>query len=120
MAREKVGSDLMQVRFPDGTFDLIDAVSDNRSCFIRDAVSAALGGGGVRRVPRKKNSNVSSGRGADAAVLLEALRKRSMSSREAEKLMGWLGLRYANAEKRLLQDGSVYSDGGILVAVSDV
>lgn len=44
MAREKVGSDLMQVRFPDGTFDRIAATGISRPRFIRDAVEAALGG----------------------------------------------------------------------------
>lgn len=47
MARPKVGSDVMPVRFPDGTFARIDAVSGNRSEFIRLAVERALAGGGL-------------------------------------------------------------------------
>jgi hypothetical protein len=49
MARRKVGGDVLQVRFFDGTLERIDAVHGNRSEFIRDAVEAALSaGGGVR------------------------------------------------------------------------
>ena len=44
MARDKIGSDLMQVRFPDGTFSQIDATGISRPEFIRDAVDAVLRG----------------------------------------------------------------------------
>lgn len=50
MARDKIGDDLMQVRFPDGTFDRIDELGSNRSEFIRCAVEDALA------VSPKKNS----------------------------------------------------------------
>lgn len=75
MARDKIGSEVMQVRFPDGTFDRIDAAASNRSEFVRDAVAGALadmevplgigGSGGGERAgdavpyltgPPKKNS----------------------------------------------------------------
>lgn len=136
MAREKVGDDVMKVRFGDGTFDRIDAVSGNRSEFIRGAVEAALGGAyePVKKidmpasepvethtlpVPQKKNSIVPSPkvgkaytkpvspRAADIEALRALIGEKRLTSRQAEQAMGWLGLRYANAEKGLLQSGGV-------------
>lgn len=53
MAREKVGDDVMTVRFSDGTFSRIDAAAGDgkRSEFIRAAVEAALGGSGPKVSP---------------------------------------------------------------------
>ena len=64
MARDKIGSEVMQVRFPDGTFDRIDAAASNRSEFVRDAVErhlvgtidAAPGVWETSATPPKKNS----------------------------------------------------------------
>lgn len=166
MAREKIGSDLMQVRFPDGTFERIAATGISRPRFIRDAVEAALSGGpaaplnpayadvdpaallpkvvpAAKAVPQKKNSIVRppelddpivspddprmidpptkrdpapTGRQADAAAVLAVIRSKPMSSRQVEAAMGWLGLRYSNAEKLLLRSGAVAVVDGHLVA----
>lgn len=56
MAREKVGSDLMQVRFPDGTFDRMDAFGVPRPQLIRYAVEMVLDGKVPYATPPKKNS----------------------------------------------------------------
>lgn len=140
MAREKIGSDVMQVRFPDGTFAAIDAVCSNRSEFIRYAVAEALKAGSgqraktdapaiaeraVKEVPAKRlrskknfdgQAVSTDGLRPDAAALLEALRKKRMSPKDAEKAMGWLGLRYSKAEGQLLLAGVVRVEGGVLVA----
>lgn len=127
------------LKLPVGTLASIDAVATNRSEFVRDAIGVALVDIGIpdstpktvaasnmRKVDTapvvKKNSlqipvsevSVPSGRQADAAVVLVALRKRSMSSRDAEKSMAWLGLRYLNAEKLLLSSGAVAVVDGLL------
>lgn len=119
MPRERIGGDLMQVRFPDGTFAAIDAVATVRSEFIRGAVADALDGPGrIKRAPKKSEiraTSVPSPREADKAALLEALRARRMSSREAEAAMGWPGLRYRNAERDLMASGKVLAQGGVLV-----
>ncbi|WP_416558555.1 ribbon-helix-helix domain-containing protein [Phaeobacter sp. JH20_02] len=51
----------------------------------------------------------------DAVVLLAALRKKSMTSRQAKAEMGWLGLRYENAERVLLSEGSAAVVNGVVV-----
>ena len=51
----------------------------------------------------------------DAVVLLSALRQKRMASREAEKSMGWLGLRYSKAERSLIGAGLVAVVDGVLV-----
>jgi Arc/MetJ-type ribon-helix-helix transcriptional regulator len=142
MAREKIGDDVMQVRFPDGTFARIDEVSSNRSEFIRYAVDKALKAGSgqrpktdvpaiaeraVKEVPAKRvrsekkidGQAVSDGLRPDAKVLLEALRGKRMTSRDAEKAMGWMGLRYSKAEGQLLLAGAIRVEGGVLVAGDD-
>ena len=142
MPRGKIGDDVMKVRFGDGTFARIDAVASNRSEFIRGAVEAALGGDTTsvekpasvpvrKSVPQKKNSIVPSsdkaavnpklaaapsGRQADAAAVLGVIRSKRLTSRQAEAEMGWLGLRYANAEKLLLSSGAAAVVDGHLVA----
>lgn len=57
-----------------------------------------------------------SGRQADAAAVLEVIRSKPMSSRQVEAAMGWMGLRYANAEKLLMRSGAVAVVDGHLVA----
>lgn len=167
MPREKIGDDVMQVRFPDGTFSRIDAIASNRSEWIRDVVLSVLMMGDaagavvsklkeitgddapatpeiVKRavqmpddpasgetacdlvrpgeaipIPRKgrdgQKVDIADLR-PDAVVLLGALRKKPMGSRDAEKAMGWLGLRYSKAEKQLIGLGLVRQENGILVA----
>lgn len=54
MARAKVGSDMGQFRFPDGTFGRIEALGVSRPDFVRDAVLDRLKwaeGGSERDVP---------------------------------------------------------------------
>ena len=137
MGREKIGDDVMQVRFPDGTFDGIDKFNPNRSEFIREVVLRELvvrsGGDGMKRsaLPAKpvagpkKNSLKGSGskvsaRDADKAVLLNLVRGKLFRSHEARKrleALGWLGLRYDNAERALLSSGALKVEGGLLVVV---
>mgnify|MGYP003644563541 CR=1 FL=1 len=78
------------------------------------------GVGGAPDMPpdTKKNSLQSSGikQTPDHEVLLSALRVKSRSSRDLEKQMAWLGLRYSNAEKSLMGRGLIAVVGGMLVA----
>lgn len=130
------------LKLPEGCLGRIDAVASNRSEFIRDAVEAALGGDTTlvekpasiparKAVPQKKNSIVPpsdktevkpklaaapSGRQADAAAVLGVIRSKRLTSRQVEAEMGWLGLRYANAEKLLLSSGAAAVVDGHLVA----
>ena len=134
MARPKVGSDVMPVRFPDGTFAAIDAVSGNRSEFIRRAVARSLCGGGLPDkgkgvgLERLKVSDapkaVSAGRrmdgdirSGDKAALLALVRENMLNSRAAAKRLGWPGLRYRNAEKALMDEGRLMVVDGFLEAV---
>lgn len=39
-----------------------------------------------------------------------------MSSRDADRAMGWMGLRYSKAEGQLLLAGLIRLEGGLLVA----
>lgn len=113
MGRGRVGDDLMPVRFPDGTFERIDALGGNRSEFIRDAVSAALGDVvRDRAVVGEKNSNEGSDLSADALELFGVVSVSPISSRDLEKKFSWLGLRYSKAEAALLSsDLAEVSDG---------
>jgi len=108
----------------------VEAVSPNRSEWIRDVLLSALdawegvdGGGETKselvrpgeavRIPRGlKPANLR----PDALVLLGAIQKKRMTSRQAEAELGWLGLRYANAEKALILEGLVALQDGVLVA----
>lgn len=82
--RLKVGSDLIQVRFPDGTFQRMDAVCGNRSEFIRDAVEAALCAARGEKVPVSAvEVPVSAERVAKPAVKPVVGPGRAMSDREA-------------------------------------
>lgn len=134
---------IYSVRFEPELMDRVDAQDVGRSEFIRDAVEAALGVSSdpvakintpkvipVRKpAPQKKNSIVPpsdeksevmtaapSGRQADAAAVLEVVRSKPQSSRQVEAAMGWMGLRYANAEKLLMRSGAVAVVDGHLVA----
>lgn len=143
MARKKIGDDVMPVRFPDGTFERIDAIADNRSDFIRGAVLNALGSDRVEchgdvtievplpRVVRKSPSEKpdrpkknfdrqpvkKDGLRPDAEVLLASVRKNRWTSRQHENALGWLGLRFKRAVDDLFQAGLIKVDDGVLVAV---
>ena len=86
------------LKLESGTLARIDACSENRSDFIRGAISSALGDD----LP------------ADARVLLDRLRRRPSSSRDAERHFGWLGLRYSKAERALLDRELIRVRGGVL------
>lgn len=128
------------LKLPAGTLARIDAVSGNRSEFVRDALLSVLGGGDLQKVqiagPKKTGAEkpVSENAGGskknfdrkpiekdglrpDEAVLLEAVRRKRMTSQQADRAMGWLGLRFARAESELLSRGLIRVDGGVLVAV---
>jgi len=125
------------IRFDADLMARVDAITRNRSEFIREVVLRELVvRGGVMPVGSKKKSFVPpepdpvlsaidaakarpvapSGRQADAAALLAVIRSKRLSPRRAEAEMGWLGLRYGNAEKLLLSSGAAVLDGGFLVA----
>ena len=126
------------LKLPDGTLGRIDAITPNRSEFIREVVLRELVvRGGVMPIGAKKKSFVTpdpypvqvapdaakarpaaarSGRQSDAAELLSLIRSKRLSSRQAESEMGWLGLRYSNAENLLINSGAIVLDGGLLVA----
>lgn len=74
-----------------------------------------------KAVRRKKNFDrkpiEKDGLRPDEAVLLEAVRRKRMTSQQADRAMGWLGLRFARAESELLSRGLIRVDGGVLVAV---
>lgn len=52
---------------------------------------------------------------ADQAALLALLSKKPLRSRDAEKAMAWMGLRYVNAERGLLGKGAIAVVDGLLV-----
>lgn len=121
------------LKLPAGTLEEIDGVCDNRSDWLRGLITAALGGGArieaghvpgplILPDPPKKNSIKGSGLGtrlpADAQVVLEAVRSKRRGSQEHERSFGWLGLRYLNAEKTLLDAGAVAVVDGCLVALT--
>lgn len=137
-----------------GTLARIDAVSGNRSEFVRAAIEMALDGldeveafvetAGrapsdiiaeipMTSAPAKKNSNsapalsplpavqfvrpgstVVSPRVQDKADLLALVRSKRLSSRQAKDSLGWLGLRYENAERGLMDDGVIWVSDGVL------
>jgi len=129
-------------RLDEGLVSRIDEVSSDRTGFVREALERALAGasdGSVTsfnrpkrerrpdpaveavkaaipekvRVPAKKGFTTPL-READKAAVLDLIRKKRVSSRQAEQEMGWPGLRYANAEKALLADGTVEVVNGLL------
>ncbi|MCF6275677.1 MAG: hypothetical protein L3J05_07925 [Robiginitomaculum sp.] len=144
MGREKIGDEVMKVRFSDGTFARIDCVSGNRSDFIRSAVCGVLDFDvsavapvllGPVSVPKKnligsvlKKPVVAavvlrdrrgvevdtSGFRSDSLLLLEHIFLDRVTSRQASISLGWLGLRFDRAEKELLSSGVVWIDGGFL------
>jgi len=130
-----MGTKMISIRLDEGLLERVDGTGLKRSEFIRDAVEAALDGSvqkvHVATVPKKNSiagsgsklsgvaevgvSSVPSGRAADQAVVLSLLRKKRLTSRQAEQAMGWAGLRYGNAEKALLSSGAVAVVDGALV-----
>jgi hypothetical protein len=129
------------IRFDPDLMARFDARPEGRSEFIRAAAEAALGlpfagalngpAAGAKKksfVPpdpdpvqaaidtAKARPVARSGRQADAAELLAMIRSKRLSPRQAEAEMGWLGLRYGNAEKLLLSSGAAVVVDGVLVA----
>lgn len=84
------------------------------------------GDGGLKPVPVKKKSDavppavvrpgseVVSPRAQDKADLLALIQSKRLSSRQAKDKLGWLGLRYENAERALMDDGAVWVNAGVL------
>ena len=130
------------IRFDPDLMARVDARPEGRSEFIRAAAEAALGvpfagavngpvAGGKKKsfVPpdpdpvqvaidtaKARPAVARSGRQADAAELLAVIRSKRLSPRQAEAEMGWLGLRYGNAEKLLLSSRAAVVVDGVLVA----
>lgn len=148
MAREKVGSDLGQFRFPDGTFDRIEALGVKRSEFVRDAVLDALLRGSASSRPREfsgldrrlseppavakvsaspsqvwkaKRPERKSGVGrwdAQKPVLEAYLRKRSSDARSAARDLGWNEGLVERVALELSGDGVIRFERGLMVHVS--
>ncbi|GGE30002.1 hypothetical protein GCM10011360_17600 [Primorskyibacter flagellatus] len=112
---------IYSIRFDPDLMARVDASGVGRSEFIREAVEAALVASPVKRPAApsasKKNSSEKSSRwAADDAAVLDVIRGGRFSSRDVEKRIGWMGLRYSKAEKRLLESGAVMVVDGVLVA----
>ena len=132
-----MGTKMFSVRLDEDLIARLEGVGEKRSDFVRAAIEAALGVGGLDApvaaksvkkvdmasapkknsiaVPVEKATSVSGFRVADEEALVALLRKRPLSSRDAERSMAWLGLRYPNAEKALLSSGRVAVVDGLLV-----
>ncbi len=122
---------IYSIRLDEDLVARVDGLGVNRSEFIRDAVEAALGAGGdvpkaalvEKRSAPKKNPIVpavkplDARREADVKFLLSEIRRLRLTSRQAEALMGWFGMRYRNAENHLLKSGGVVVVDGLLVAI---
>jgi hypothetical protein len=141
MPREKIGNDVIPVRFPDGTFDRIVRINPNRNEFIRKAVADALAdaegcadvtwppkGGDEVPLARKPDQPKKNFDGKpvdkeelrpDARVLLEQVRQKRWTSQRHEKALGWLGRRFINAEGDLFELGLIRAEGGILVVAGE-
>ncbi len=118
------------LKLPAGTMARIEAASPNRSEWIRDVLLGALdawegvdGGGETKSELVRPGEAIRIPRGfdpkclrPDALVLLGAIQKKRMTSRQAEAELGWLGLRYSNAEKSLIAADLVVLQDGVLVA----
>lgn len=119
----------MLLKLPDGTLGRIDVVAGGgrRSEFIRGAIEAALGGGSVSGIPRGSVARdrsvapkvsvkpVPRGLRPDAIALLDLVRERSVSARDAGEELGWFEMRVSRAENELLGAGLVRIAGGLLV-----
>ncbi|WP_170759971.1 hypothetical protein [Ruegeria lacuscaerulensis] len=142
MAREKIGDDVMPVRFPDGTFDRIMKINPNRTEFIRKAVADALAAveRGNMQKPHSAEPEVEKpiskkppqpkknfdGKPVDkdelrpdARVLLGQVRQKRWTSKQHEKALGWPGLRFPRAEGDLFQAKLIKVEDGILVAAGE-
>ena len=116
------------LKLASGRLSRIDAVSGNRSKFMRDAIDAALGlpvgddGAEVPVVSEGPKVRVAR-RGADllpdAAVLHEHLRKKPMSPRDAEKQLAWMPGRVQRAEMALSDAGLISYQSGLMVPVDE-
>ena len=143
MAREKVGSDMGQFRFPDGTFGRIEALGHVRPDFIREAVLGRLAfceGGGDREVPVAALPAGSAVRNAgsvrpvvpvrpvarrpgkrdwsgDYERVLGVVRERLRSSRELASDLGWAETRVEAVVSAMELEGLVRFERGGVVAV---
>lgn len=136
--REKVGGDVTPVRFADGVLAQIDAVAGKgkRAEFIRDAVAAALKlsqksvpaspavrpvlPSSMRSVPLTEAQRVAANERADKmTALLEAIRLRAMTAREAAAELGWPELLVAKVADKLAAAGMIHfpRGAGVMVAI---
>lgn len=137
MAREKVGSDVMQVRFPDGTFARMDERfgKGGRAEFIRDAVLRTLNGldgdvltvgpkPAVREERAKRPERRVLPKGAKLGrwdeqkpVLLAKVRERSMDERTAARELGWAEGLVSRVAAELSEVGYIRYERGLMVHV---
>lgn len=112
--------DVMMARFPAGTFQRIDAVSENRSEFVRAAVEVALSGsknldGGAPledRVERLVTVQRGGTADDDRTVLLALVKRKPLSERSAMSELGWMELRVSKVAAKLATAGLIrYRDG---------
>lgn len=130
------------LKLPEGTLGRVDAVSGNRSEFIRDAVLSALGEvagksrkseigkpapkiSGGEKVDHKKNMKAaaltkgSDQKSDDERVLLDFLRCGVRTEREVAREIGWTAMRVSKVVARLGSAGKVKFRGGA-IEVCDV
>lgn len=129
--------DVMMARFPSGTFQRIDAVSGNRSEFVRGAVAAALAVGNVPDAVRseKKSDGLAledrieratavldakypkKAVSDDREVLLALVKKKALSERQAMEALGWMELRVSKVAGKLSGSGLIRYRDGLMEAV---
>ena len=102
---------------------LVDRIEGNRTEVIRTALGHYLDGPPRRLASVSVTNRTPSGAQQslrevhpDDAEVLSMLRERPRSSRDASDAMGWLGIRFDRAERRLLAAGLVRVEGGVLFA----
>lgn len=106
----------------------IDAVcGGNRSEWLRCAIRGALDGGvepvvdrGAVSEPVSADPGVGARLHPKSAELLEFIRGKRLSSRDAERRLGWSGLLFHRAEAELLRLRLARMDAGLLRASDEV
>ena len=110
----------MLLKLPSGTLCALDGLAENRSDFVRGLILAAVSGecsGAVSGDPLVRDDVTRPCAVlSDADVLLGLLRDRSLSSRDAGKVLGWMDGRVERAERELINAQLVFYRSGLLVA----
>lgn len=116
MARERVGGDIGQFRFPDGTFARIEGSGEGRAEFVRAAVLDRLDRlGGVERpepVAKRADRDFS----GDYAVVLGELRGHRYSALDLGRKLGWAPMRVDKVLGAMERAGLVRFDRGVVEA----